>query len=236
MKPGAAPAESWTLEDIEWIDSLLMDEDNGLDQPLFASEMDGFLCAVISGPQLIPPTEALRWIFDAEAGEQTPQFANPDDAERLMKLVMRQWNHIANSLADGSYQPLLMKHERADGAPMTLFADWCAGYMTGVGLDREGWRSLLEGEGALLLHTMLMYGTEDGCEALERNPPSDAEHEARAEALADEACAIRDYWFSLRVASSAAASAVSPSTAAPSPDQPCHCGSGRPYKHCYGAN
>ena len=98
-----------------------------------------------------------------------------------------------------------MQHERADGVLMTLFADWCAGYMTGVGLDREGWRSLLEGEGALLLHTMLMYGTEEGCEALERNPPSNAEHEARADALADEACAIRDYWFSLRVVSAAAA-------------------------------
>ena len=44
---------------------------------------------------------------------------------------------------------LLMQHGRADGVLMTLFADWCAGYMTGVGLDREGWRSLLEGEGRL---------------------------------------------------------------------------------------
>jgi uncharacterized protein len=229
MKPSA---EAWTDEEIAWIDELLMGEDNGLDQPLFSSEMDGFLCAVISGPRLIPPSEALRWIFDSEAGEQLPQFANPADAERLMQLVMRHWNHLAASLADGTYDPLLMQYERADGVLLPLFADWCAGYMTGVGLDREGWRSLLEGEGALLLHTMLMYGTEEGCEALERNPPSDAEHEARADALADEACAIRDYWFSLRVASSAAASAVQP----PSADELCHCGSGRPYKHCHGAN
>lgn len=229
MKPSA---EAWTDEEIAWIDELLMGEDNGLDQPLFSSEMDGFLCAVISGPRLIPPSEALRWIFDSEAGEQLPQFANPADAERLMQLVMRHWNHLAASLADGTYDPLLMQYERADGVLLPLFADWCAGYMTGVGLDREGWRSLLEGEGALLLHTMLMYGTEEGCEALERNPPSDAEHEARADALADEACAIRDYWFSLRVASSAAASSAQP----PSPDEPCHCGSGRPYKHCHGAN
>ena len=229
MKPSD---QAWTDEEIAWIDELLMDEDNGLDQPLFSSEMDGFLCAVISGPKLIPPSEALRWIFDADTGEQLPRFANPADAERLMQLVMRHWNHIAASLADGSYDPLLMQHERADGVLMTLFADWCAGYMTGVGLDREGWRSLLEGEGALLLHTMLMYGTEEGCEALERNPPSNAEHEARADALADEACAIRDYWFSLRVASAAAAAPLE----APSPEQPCHCGSGRPYKHCHGAN
>ena len=56
-------------------------------------------------PQAHPPSEALRWIFDADAGEQLPWFANPADAERLMQLVMRHWNHIAASLADGSYDP-----------------------------------------------------------------------------------------------------------------------------------
>ena len=83
---------------------------------------------------------------------------------------------------------------------MTLFADWCAGYMTGVGLDREGWRSLLEARAPCLLHHHADVMAPRLAANAGAQPPSNAEHEARADALADEACAIRDYWFSLRVA------------------------------------
>lgn len=227
------PAESWTDEEIEWIEELLMAEDNGLDQPLFPTEMDGFLCAVLSGPKFIPPSQVLSWIFDSHAGEQAPRFASEQDLQRFMELVMRQWNAIAASLADGSYEPLLMLNVGEDGREVTQFSDWCVGYMTGVGLDREGWSPLLQGEQAGLLHTMLMYGTETGWEAVDKNPPTAAEHEALADALGEEACAIRDYWFQRRTQPPAPVRRSAPKTGR---NELCHCGSGRKYKLCHGAN
>ncbi|PZP33355.1 MAG: hypothetical protein DI603_08260 [Roseateles depolymerans] len=225
-------AEPWSDAEIEWIDGWLMAEDNGLDQPLFASEMDGFLCALLSGPQLVPPSEALRWIFDAEAGEQAPIGVAEDEVQRFVELVMKQWNFIAAGLMDGSYEPLLMLNRREDGSEVTQFSDWCVGYMTGVGLDREGWSVLLDSEQAALLHTMLMYGTEEGWKVVDSRPPSDAEHEALADALGEEACAIRDFWFLRRQQAAAPRRVV----ATPGRNEPCHCGSGRKYKHCHGAN
>ena len=51
-------------------DELLMDEDNGSTSRC-SPAMDGFLCAVISGPKLIPPRRRCAG-SDADAGEQPP--------------------------------------------------------------------------------------------------------------------------------------------------------------------
>jgi uncharacterized protein len=34
---------------------------------------DGFICAVLSGPNNIMPSEWLRWVWDQERGEQSPE-------------------------------------------------------------------------------------------------------------------------------------------------------------------
>lgn len=227
-------AEPWSDEEVDWIDALLMSEENGLDQPLFATEIDGFLCALLSGPNLILPSQALPWIFDAEAGEQSPSGISAEDAQRFFHLVMQQWNYIAASLMEGSYEPLLMMSQRADGSEVTQFSDWCAGYMTGVGLDREAWSRLMDqSEQLALLSPMLMYGTPEGWDAMEQEPLSDAEHEAMANGLGALACEIHAYWLARRSAPTAPRRHSGPKTGR---NEPCPCGSGRKYKHCHGAN
>ncbi|MFN3862474.1 MAG: UPF0149 family protein [Roseateles sp.] len=227
-------AEGWTDAEIDWLDDLLMREDVGLDNPLFATEIDGFLCALLSGPELLMPSEALRWIFDGEAGEQQPQFADQEESNRFIELVMKQWNYIAASLMDGSYEPLLMLNRREDGSEVTQFSDWCVGYMTGVARDREGWSAMPVDDRRALLGTMLLYGTPDGWDALERQPPlSDDEHEALADGLGVLACEIHRYWLDRRATPPVP---LRRNGAKLGRNDPCHCGSGRKYKHCHGTN
>lgn len=227
-------AEPWTDAEVDWLDELLLREDIGLDNPLFATEIDGFLCALISGPQLIMPTEALRWIFDGEAGEQAPQFSSDGEGQRFVQLVMKQWNYIAASLMQGSYEPLLMLNHGEDGREVTQFSDWCVGYMTGVERDREGWSAMLDDNGQELLGTMMLYGTPEGWDAVDRAPAlSDDEHEALGDSLGERACAIHRYWLERRAAPVRPARRTSAKVGR---NDACHCGSGRKFKHCHGAN
>jgi uncharacterized protein len=60
------------------------------------STLDGFLCAVLSGPNVIMPSESMRWIWDMEEGEQTPKFASEKQAQRILGLLMRHANDIVS--------------------------------------------------------------------------------------------------------------------------------------------
>ena len=92
------PAHDTPLSDkeIDDLDARLLD--SSLDAPMDISMLDGFLCAVLSGPRLVPPSEWLPWVWDHEAAEQAPQFRSDKDAKHLAGLVMRFGNEIARGL------------------------------------------------------------------------------------------------------------------------------------------
>jgi uncharacterized protein len=75
------PIESGPLSDreIEELNAFLLAED-GLENPMDFYTFDGFICAVLSGPNAIMPSEWLRWVWDEEKGEQTPEFLSKKQA------------------------------------------------------------------------------------------------------------------------------------------------------------
>src|SRR5260370_37550793 len=68
------PIESGPLTDreIEELDAFLLAED-GLENPMDFYTFDGFICAVLSGPNTIMPSEWLRWVWDQGEGERPPE-------------------------------------------------------------------------------------------------------------------------------------------------------------------
>src|SRR5262249_5244420 len=68
------PIESGPLTDreINELQGFLLAED-GLENPMDFYTFDGFICAVLSGPYTIMPSEWLRWVWDQESGEQPPE-------------------------------------------------------------------------------------------------------------------------------------------------------------------
>ena len=47
--------------EIEQLDAFLLSDD-GLENAMDVSSLDGFLCAVLSGPNVIMPSEWMRWV------------------------------------------------------------------------------------------------------------------------------------------------------------------------------
>ncbi|MBS0327935.1 MAG: UPF0149 family protein [Proteobacteria bacterium] len=49
--------------------------------------LDGCFAALMSGPATILRGEWMRWVWDLEKGEDSPVFANHQQAERIIGLM-----------------------------------------------------------------------------------------------------------------------------------------------------
>jgi len=227
----------WSLDDIQVIETFLFSEAAALEHPMDVSMIEGFFCALISGPNMVSPLQALRWVYDSERGEQEPVFESMAEAQQLMGLLMKQWNATASDLMSpaSDYEPLLGCRELDDGGEVFILDEWCGGYLLGMKLDQAAWMPLLLAEPAWF-GTLLRYGSEDGRRLMEAQSIGDAEHDEAAAGLALQAMQIQRYWLERRGAASALPHQPQRRSGPKlGRNEPCHCGSGRKYKHCHGA-
>jgi uncharacterized protein len=124
-----------TNREIEKLDAFLL-SDGGLENAMDVSTLDGFLCAVLSGPKVITPSEWIRWVWDREEGKQAPEFASEKQAQRILGLLMRHANDIAVTLTQvpKDYEPLFFERD-VKGRTVSIVDEWCCGYMKGIALD-----------------------------------------------------------------------------------------------------
>ncbi len=179
-----------------------MAESNKLDEPLSETEydaleaffgsnavpqdcmdlemLDGFLTAIVSGPELIQPSEWLPVVWSDSQRSVAPVFADNEQAEHILSLILRLQNGIVRTLTDSPtrFKPLLYRADegvkgrsgtKAEGgrreevAPPEASA-WCEGYMTGVILREESWEPIYANEQTrdwMLPIEALAYGDHD---------------------------------------------------------------------------
>lgn len=223
------------------LDRFLLDAED-LENAMDISTLDGFLTAVVCGPKTIMPSEWLRWVWNTEVGERSPEFDDEAQAQRILELLMRYMNGIAQTLSQAPehYEPLLMENPN-DGDPIPVIDEWCTGFIKGVYLDTAGWLPVLVGKPEWL-SSILLYGTEDGLAALDKKQLSLTEHKALAETLTSTVYQIHAFWAEQR--SQQLADGKMPGVLRREPirntnkvgrNEPCPCGSGKKYKICHGA-
>jgi len=129
---------------------------DSFDGAMGLEEVDGFFCALISGPDLVMPSEYLPHVF----GGEMPEFSSAEQASEIMELLFQQWNHIADTLLrDRVYFPLLFEDE----AGKCQANEWADGYMLGVRLRRKSRSDLIEDEenGDLMVPVMALHFEHD---------------------------------------------------------------------------
>lgn len=227
----------WSLDDLGLLEDFLFAEDSGLDQPMDVSMIDGFFCALVSGPHLISLARALPWVFDSEHGEQQPALKDAAQMQQIKGVLMKQWQATAAELMSPhcAYEPLLGCRELDDGRQVFILDEWCAGYLLGMRLDPTAWLPL-QVEQPAWFETLVRYGSEEGWRSMERQPPSDAEHEQAVAGLASQVLQIQRYWLARRGESPSAPLAPTRSEPQLGRDDLCHCGSGRKYALCHGGH
>lgn len=197
---------------------------------LSVTQLQGFLCAVISAPDSIP---ASRWMPDALGGE--PAFESPQQAQEFMALLMRFYQSVASALEEGQAPRLILKPQAiADQAPD--YPAWCDGYILGWGLSTEEW--LLPGNEVLKKLTfpiLLLSGAfkEDaergGGEFMPEEEYAKLQQECM-DVLPGAVSGIYNFWQARRKNTPVKRDAPKVGR-----NESCPCGSGKKFKQCCGA-
>lgn len=210
------------LDRIPEEEALVADEntDEGL---LDISELDGFLTAIISGPEVLTPSQWLPVLW----GEYEPQWSSPEEAEEKISLVLRHMNGIVNTLMDApeEFEPIVLEVEEDEGT-VTSVEEWCLGYMKGVSLAFNAWQQ--GGEEVMdLLFPIMVFTTDEGRSNLAKLEP--AELETLKRSLPNSVRKLHAFWLQRREHGGMPFSRDEPRVGR---NDPCPCGSGKKYKKC----
>ena len=228
-------------DELDELDNFLQQVE-GLEEVMDFSTLDGFFTAILCGPKAIMPSEWMRWVWDAESGEESISFKSQVQAQRVIGLLMRYMNDIATTLNSEPqyYEPQLMENPN-NGDPIPILDDWCWGFMKGVNLDNSGWLPVTAGQPDWL-STIQLYGTEEGWRELEKKNLSLEAHKVLAEGLGDSVRNIYALFLAQRLHQAEAGQL--PGIVRREPirnpgkvgrNEPCPCGSGKKFKQCHGA-
>lgn len=195
------------------------------------SELDGFLTALASGPDVVPASIWLSALWGNE--EEGLPWPGDTPLHDLMALLFRHLNDIVDRLTSGGedLRPIFQQAEDEQGEYLVV-EDWSYGYLRGVELGN--WPPLPP-EQQDQLETISLFGSEQGQMLAEG---MSAEHyQLMVEDITPAAVALYQHFHGGGTAGRPrrAGGADAPTTAQPGAadlDRPCHCGSGKPFRKC----
>jgi uncharacterized protein len=209
-------------------------------------ELQGFLFAVVSAPELIQPSEWMPLVF----GDAEPEYARLDEAQRVMAELLTLYNSVNASVsAETAALPedcVFRENVLANLDAEAPIGQWSRGFMRGHQWLEELWESYvpneLDEEFAAMLLTLSFFASPDIAEAFRKETAPDRSLEALAttiqpifpKALAEYAHLGRS--IAAILAEGAATERTPRRHAKTGRNDPCPCGSGRKYKKCCGVS
>jgi uncharacterized protein len=198
--------------------------------------LDGFLAALVSGPDHVPQKEYLEEIWGDSVVNEDAFIAQPT-LQDLVFLVLRHRDSIAHTLQSGdAFTPLLLEDEKG----ICRGNDWAIGFLRGMEMRRRGWSSLLDDEengGSLVPILALAHEHDPDPELRSYTKPVDAEmREKLIVGAAAGVMRIYRYFQAQRLTHSISENItyrrIAPKVGR---NDPCPCGSGKKFKQCCGA-
>jgi uncharacterized protein len=150
--------QSLSEDELNELDDFLADESIE-ETSMDASTLEGFLTAISIGPRTVMPSEWLPWVWDMQNGEAEAEFVSAKQANRIMSLIMRQYNAVVQTFMDdpASFEPVFWFGEQWGAA------EWCEGFLLGFQFRDEAWSLLAVGQPTWFT-PFLRLGTDDGIE------------------------------------------------------------------------
>jgi len=159
--------------------------------------LDGFLAAVVVGPDPIAPSEWLPLALGfLDEGDEEPEFRDEREGERIQQLVMRYYNSVAIVLGEvpESYAPLFYEgDDDPEEVPVGML--WAEGFLAGVAMRQDEWQPLVDDDEAseLTMPILALAAPDDDPELGEVASDPEARRQL-IEFLPETVIAIRDYW------------------------------------------
>jgi uncharacterized protein len=227
-----------TDADLQRLDSFLS-SDCVPDTAMDISTLEGFLTAVVIGPEVVLPSQWLSWVWDVENGRDEVAFESREQAQEVIGLIMALLNRIATIFDSdpNAFEPVF--HRSATWGA----AEWCEGFLLATQrFNAQAWtalwardsaRNLIQPDHIGLVTPFLRLADEPGFEITGK--AGDAER--WVEAIAPALVSIHQYWLQRRSARRTSAPPTAPlRREAPKVGRkdPCPCGSGVKFKKCCG--
>lgn len=193
------PLKTLSEMELNWLDDFLLnrfddevdvgDRDEGI---FLISTLDGFFTAIISGPEMIPPSTWLQSIW----GDFEPEWKNSQQAEQVISLLIRFMNGNADFLLHDphNFEPMFMERE-VKGKTYMIVDDWCEGYMRGVELQLNQWQ--LESSDMQLYLAPIKAFTVDYGMPMDHGL-TQQEIEERQQAITSNVIQIYEFWLDRR--------------------------------------
>lgn len=112
------------------------------DRAMNLAMLEGYLAAVVIAPSPVMPSDWLPRVWDIERGTRAAGFATAAEAQRVLGLVMRLYNGVAQAFAAEPFrfEPLYRRDAGWD------VRHWCEGVLIGLDFDADHWRALMRRE------------------------------------------------------------------------------------------
>jgi uncharacterized protein len=209
----------------------------GDERSMNLEQLDGFLAALVCGPENVLPSEYLPKILGDNLVFEDSLTAQPI-LQDFLSLIIRHWNVIADTLhSNDVYLPLLLEDENG----IFHANDWASGFLRGMDLRREAWARFFDDEQhAGWLVPIFALAHENDPDPTMRPYSEPVGTEMREKLIVGAAAGvigIYRHFKSQRILE--AQSPLSDTTVrrmAPKigRNDPCPCGSGRKFKQCCG--
>ena len=224
--------EPLTEAEIERLDNFLKTRTAG--KAMNMEEIDGFFSALISGPEIVAPSEYLPVLFGCSGLSGTSSFDTLEEANEILGLLNRHWNVIAGTLlSDDVYLPFLSEDENG----VAQGNDWARGFRHGMEMRHDGWLELLHDDehGGCLIPMLALYHEHDIDPRLRPKVLGTEQREKIIEhVMAGLLTAYRFFRGQLIQRPKPPISSAIPVRGKVGRNEPCPCGSGRKYKRCCG--
>jgi len=220
-----------TTSEYEELEEFLLHESE-LKHPMNLDALDGFMTALIIGPDTIMPSEWLPHVWGSSGSSETPRFQSGEQAERIMGLSMRMMNALAYQLEEhtSDYVPLpdLTTFEN-DESRRKAARMWCLGFIEGMNVRSASWQPLLKNEKGA--STILAISIVAGVLRDKLTIDEEKEHE-HWKLIPDAVLEVREFWLPRR--QEAIEGLKQAKAEVPGRNDLCPCGSGLKYKKCCG--
>jgi uncharacterized protein len=208
------------------------------EETMLLEELDGFIAGLLVCPDLIKPGEWLPIIWNRDSAEQQPAlpaFEDLDHVNRVLGLVMEQYNSVARTLMErpDRYSPLFSVDTRNGDI---LWELWIEGFEKAVALRPSAWRKLLDADAdtAAAMSGMLMLAAIARGDQTVKD--SDTVSATAPNKIADWVVTLHESRLANYQPMQGLDPRASPSSTKKVRNDPCPCGSGKKYKKCCGLN
>jgi uncharacterized protein len=165
MQPSTKPLSQSELKQLSNFLNSLPDKTKAMS----LTKLHGFLCALISAPDLVMPSKWQPVVF----GGGAPEFESMEDAQKILGLLMQLNNQVGCQLQGKHvFEFLLWKDNKKasyENCSRDLLADWCAGYLQGIALGSKRVLSVDNADFKLLVPFVILTEVLEDTDKTEAN-------------------------------------------------------------------